>query len=198
MRLVLTEPNHDRLMRHLYAREEELTRELADVQDRIETAKKYKSIFDAWSVEKSHESADENGKHGHLGPQDIAYCTTQHEALKQIARLSGGLVNPTEAASIVLDAGLSQGKKSSVVSTLSGYTSNEDVWEWVDAGLYRLREFATGEGAESALDSPDPLASPAPPDAEVSAASVQGNHANKSPWGDLNAADASQDMAEAA
>ena len=124
MNMLLTESSYDHLLRDLCAREETLTQELEDVRGRIETTKKFRDVFDTWKAETPLEHTGKAGRrrwHSHLGPQDIAHCTTQHEALKCIARLSGGLVNPTEAAQIVRDVGLSQGKRSSTISTLSGY-----------------------------------------------------------------------------
>ena len=80
--------------------------------------------------------------HGHLTPSHIAHCTTQRTALEEIAKLSRGLANPTEAAIIIMDAGMSKSKeRSSLVSTLQKLLGDEDVWEWRDAGVYRLKGF---------------------------------------------------------
>ena len=199
MNLPFTESNYERLVLDLHAREEELEKELADVRERKEVAEKFRHVFDAWAAEKVPEPAGEGKRHSHLGPQDIAHCTSQHEALKEIARLSGGLVNPTEAASIVLDAGLSRGKKSSVVSTLSGYLAKDDIWEWVDAGVYRLRETAPVEEDESALT--EVFESSAPPvstDQAFPLAIAQNNHADGSLWGEPGADSASPDINDAA
>ena len=178
MNLPFTESNYERLMLDLHAREEHLEKELADVRERKEVAEKFRHVYDAWAAEKVPEPTSEGKRHNHLGPQDITHCTSQHEALKEIARLSGGLVNPTEAASIVLDAGLSRGKKSSVVSTLSGYLSKDDTWEWVDAGVYRLRETApVDEGGPDIAGASEPPALPTSP--AFSLALIQSNHAGE-------------------
>ena len=74
--------------------------------------------------------------HSHITTNDVAHCTTQRTALEEIARLSGGLVNPTEAAVIIMDAGMTRSKeRRTVVSTLQKLVAEEDTWEWSDSGV---------------------------------------------------------------
>ena len=85
-------------------------------------------------------------RHGHVTPEHIAHLDTQHAALQEIARLSDGLVNPTEAAHIVMEAGMTKSERhGSLVSTLQKLLAEGDTWEWVDAGVYRLKGFVVPE-----------------------------------------------------
>ena len=195
MTIPFTESNYDRLMHDLCVQEEVLTQELEVVRKKLQTTRDFKDVFEAWCVEKSP-GPTAGGRHGHIEPQDIAHCSTQHEALKHIARLSGGLVNPTEAASLVLAAGLSNGKKSSVVATLSGYLSKDEAWEWVDAGVYRLRDFTPMEEEESVQT--DQTESLEPTITTNPVISVPSSHSDGFPWTELLMADTSSDMPEVA
>ena len=193
MTIPFTESTYDRLLHDLCVQEEVLTQELEVVRKKLQTTRDFKDVFEAWCVEKSP-GPTTGGRHGHIEPQDIAYCSTQHEALKYIARLSGGLVNPTEAASLVLAAGLSSGKRSSVVSTLSGYLSKGDAWEWMDAGVYRLRDFTPMEEDES--DQTESLEPTIPPIPQTSV--LPSSHSEGLPWSEPPMADASSYMPEVA
>ena len=192
MTIPFTESNYDRLLHDLCVQKEALTQELEDVRKKLQTTRDFKDVFEAWCVERSP-GPTTGGRHGHIKPQDIAHCSTQHEVLKHIARLSGGLVNPTEAASLVLAAGLSNGKKSSVVSTLSGYLSKGDDWEWMDAGVYRLRDFTPMEEEES-----DQTESLEPTITTIPVIPVPNSHSDGFPWTELPMADTSSDMPEVA
>lgn len=88
--------------------------------------------------------------HAHVRSSALARCSTQMEAFKEIARRSGGIVRLTEASKLVHDAGLSQGKVSSIVSSMPRKFLERGEWEWVDPGIYRLMEY--GAGAEHATD----------------------------------------------
>ena len=71
---------------------------------------------------------------------DIKHCETQPEALRTYAKLNDGLVNVTKAGDLIIQAGLSKGKRASVHSTLHNFmTRRNDEWEWVEPGLFRLK-----------------------------------------------------------
>ena len=200
MTIPFTESTYDHLLHDLCVQEEILTQELEVVRKKLQTTRDFKDLFEAWCVEKSP-GPTTGGRHGHIEPHDIAHCPTQQEALKYIARLSGGLVNPTEAASLVLAAGLSNGKRSSVVSTLSGYLSKGDAWEWMDAGVYRLRDFTPMEEEKSdqadQTESLEPTITPIPQTPLLPIIPVPSSHSDGFPWSEPMA-DASSDMPEVA
>ena len=90
------------------------------------------------------------GRHSHIVPGQIRHCHTQHAALQEIARLSDGLVNATDAAPLIMAAGKTQStERSSVISTLHKYMTDENVWEWHDHGVYRLKAYTPPEPEKS-------------------------------------------------
>ena len=141
MAVPFTNANFQRYLHDLHTKEKILTKELESVQHQIRQADEVLSAFGQWSETASPEAPHDQGRHSHIGPDDIAHCPTQHAALQEIARLSGGLANATSAADVLLGAGMTQAKKRSLVSTLGNFLSDEDVWEWVEPGVYRLRNF---------------------------------------------------------
>ena len=88
------------------------------------------------------------GLHAHIRPSQIAHCETQIEAWIEIARRSGGFARPVDGAQILLDAGLSKGKRRSLVSSGAKYMIDSDDWERTDAGTYQYVGFAASEGSD--------------------------------------------------
>ena len=69
---------------------------------------------------------------------DIQNCETQPEALRTYAKLNEGLVHVTKVGDLIIEAGLSKGKRSSVHSTLHNYmTKRTHEWTWVEPGVFR-------------------------------------------------------------
>ena len=77
------------------------------------------------------------GLHAHIRPSQLAHCKSQTEAWIEIARRSGGFARPSDAAQLFLEAGLSQGKRRSVVSTGTNYMIDSDDWQRTEAGTFR-------------------------------------------------------------
>ena len=70
--------------------------------------------------------------------------------------LSGGIANATEAAKIIVKTNLSKGKQTSVVSGVHGIMTNDESWERVSPGTFRLRAYASQEQGEGLAEgSPD-------------------------------------------
>ena len=75
--------------------------------------------------------------HAHIKPEDLTGCKTQRAALEQIALISDGMVKVVEASQLILDAGLSKGRKASVIATSHRtMTEDEKTWTWVAPGLF--------------------------------------------------------------
>ena len=70
---------------------------------------------------------------------DIANCRNQRAAIPEIARLNDGIVRPIEACDLILEAGLSQAQRSSIITTMHRYLSQSDDWEWTAPGTFRLK-----------------------------------------------------------
>ena len=81
----------------------------------------------------------------------IKNCKTQKEALYEIARMQGGMINVTKAGKLMRASGLTRsgGKPRSVVSTLYRMVSEGEDWEYVGPGTFRLRETVAQAFAES-------------------------------------------------
>ena len=63
------------------------------------------------------------------------------ERLIRIAERNGGIVNPTSAAQLFIDAGLTQSKKDNMRSTIHRTLQEKpETWEKVGAGKFRLRD----------------------------------------------------------
>ena len=76
--------------------------------------------------------------HAHILPSQLINCTTHEEAFLEIAQRSHGIVRMSEAGRLVHAAGLSKGKASSIVSSMSTRLESSDSWEWLAPGTYRL------------------------------------------------------------
>ena len=126
--------------------ETQLEKELADVRAERAAAQ----LLLARHPAADYEARPGTLAHAHVRLSALARCPTQMDAFKEIARRSGGIVRLTEASRLVHDAGLSQGKVSSIVSSMPRKFLERGEWEWVDSGIYRLLEY--GDGPEDATD----------------------------------------------
>lgn len=75
--------------------------------------------------------------HGKTRPIDIEDCQTQIEAARLMALRNGGILLLTPASKMILAAGLSEGKLSSVRSSLHNRMSTSDEWEYLEPGEFR-------------------------------------------------------------
>ena len=97
-------------------------------------------------IKRTSKPADgSRGLHAHIRPSHIARCETQIEAWIEISSRSGGLVRPVDGAQLLLDAGLSTGKRRSLVSSGAKYMIDSDDWERTVPGTYRYLGFAASE-----------------------------------------------------
>ena len=135
-------------------RVELLETELADARKTVEA---YDRVLDAHRSQPRPERGSRGGSGLHAGIRisQLSHCQTQREGWVEIARLSGGLVKPSEGAQLLIDVGLATKPKRETASNGSSWMSNSDRWERVEKGLYRLVEFVadgsperegTGEG----------------------------------------------------
>ena len=74
----------------------------------------------------------------------IRKCRTQREALREIAKRNEGVVRAKDAAPLILEAGLSKGKLTSVVSTTHNLLNNGDEWEYIEPGTFKLVDLIAG------------------------------------------------------
>lgn len=81
------------------------------------------------------------GLHAHIRPEHLAHCTNQNEAWIEIARLSGGFARPTDGAQAIIDAGLSNTKRRSVISSGAKIMIDSEDWERTDPGTYRYLKY---------------------------------------------------------
>ena len=75
----------------------------------------------------------------HVTAADLAGSRSQMDALKRIAGLGDGMVNASEAARLLLEAGMAKGKLRNVVAHIYKLLKGSDEWEWVSPGNFRLR-----------------------------------------------------------
>ena len=140
-------------LHRLCAEDEQLTKELEEVRAQIAEIRLALGVHGKWREANPPEG---EGIHDHIKPRDISRCRTQRDALEKIAMLSGGIANATEAAKIIVNTKLSKGKQTSVVSGVHGIMTNDESWEWVAPGTFRLRAYASQEqGGELTEVSPD-------------------------------------------
>lgn len=119
---------------------------IVEAQADVEEAEKFMARFAEWANNLPKDRPNRPRRHDHITADDIAHCRTQRAAMREIATLSGGGANPTEAAAIIMEAGLTKSEKpGSLVSTLQKLLSDELEWEWIDYGVYKLREFEAPE-----------------------------------------------------
>ena len=118
----------------------------AEAQAQLEHAKRFIARFTEWKDGVPGVGTQNTKRHGHISSGELAHCKTQAEALREIARLSGGYCNATEAAPIVIEAGLTSSKKlNSVASTLQKALAKEGEWEKASRGLYLLKQYQVSE-----------------------------------------------------
>ena len=105
--------------------------EIADLQRKIDIVETAMRIFDESGSALSTVDVD-------FDVALLGHCRTQREALREIAKLRGGIVRAREAAPLILRAGLSKGKLTSVVSTVHNLLNSGEEWEYVEPGTFRL------------------------------------------------------------
>ena len=110
-------------------------------------------------------ASEASGIHAHIRASDITHCKSHIEAWTEIARRSGGLVRPSEAAQLLIDAGVSKGLKKSVVSSAWNLLGSRDDWEQLGGGSFQWLLFespdvadvdAANDGDELWPDEPSP------------------------------------------
>ncbi len=132
-----------RYLKSLHDQATDLRKQLSCVDKKIQNVAQIMSNVSEWN--RDNPPIIGSDRHGHIKPDQVAHCTSQNAALQEIARLSGGLANPSSAADIIIAAGKTNGTKRGLVSTLSGFTSDEETWEWVEPGVYRLKDYSPPE-----------------------------------------------------
>ena len=154
----------------LNAEKEKIDGEIAVVDQLISTMENFSGDFTKWREANSTES---KGIHSHISERDIRKCRTQQTALEEIARLSGGIANATEAGKLIHKTKLTNGKVGSVVSGVHRIMSDKDQWEWISPGTFRrltpLSEKSGDSQPEAAAEvSPEPSSeAPAEPSSEA-------------------------------
>ena len=83
------------------------------------------------------EPSDDGVVHGRTRPEDIKGCQTQIEAARLMAIRNDGILLLTPASNMILAARLSEGKLSSVRSSLHNRMSTSDEWEYLEPGKFR-------------------------------------------------------------
>ena len=126
----------EQYLSNLRYREEQLLRETQEIREQIGCAEVVLEGFLNWRLK--NPPTDAIGRHNHVQPNDIAHCPTQRAALEEIARLSGGLVNATDAARVIVEVGKWSGNLGSVGATVYKIMNESKDWEWVEPGVFRL------------------------------------------------------------
>ena len=126
--------------------------ELADVTKRLELLQAKLKACELLlpDVEgKTGTPAGAKGIHAHIRPSDLLGVKTQREAWRKIAGLSGGVVRPTDAAQVLIDAKVTDKKYNILRSNALSWMFSSDEWERKEEGVYRWLEYekpADGEG----------------------------------------------------
>ena len=77
---------------------------------------------------------------------DITHCKTQVAVLGTYAQLNSGLAHITSVADLIIQAGMSKGKRNSIRSTLYNHVlKHAEEWQWEQPGTFRW----IGNGAEA-------------------------------------------------
>ena len=92
----------------------------------------------AWIAAKSVSSPADSSRL--VTVEDIMHCRNQRGILREYALRNGGYARLSDVASLVVEAGKSRGKRSSVRSTLNNYCRDSDDWVYSEPGVYRLKE----------------------------------------------------------
>lgn len=153
----------------LNAEQEKLNEEFSAVDQQISAIETFSDGFTKW---REATSAETRGIHSHITARDLAKCRTQQAALEEIARLSGGIANASEAGKLIEKTKLTKGKVSSVISGVHRIMSDKDQWEWISPGTFqRLTPLSEKHGdsqpeasAEVSSDAPAEPSSKVPPE----------------------------------
>lgn len=116
-----------RLLADLYAKQAQLPEGDQDTAHDIAAVERTMSIIETKA---------------NLTAADIAHCRTQRAALREIAIRNNGIVRTIAASDLILEAGLSEAQRSSIISTTHRYLSQSDDWEWTAPGTFRLKTSA--------------------------------------------------------
>ena len=81
---------------------------------------------------------------------DIAHCKNQRAASYIIAKMNGGVIDLKTAAVVIEAAGLSKGKRSTIVSTLHSFMTKAADWDYAKPSTFKL---VTGRGSVSEVGS---------------------------------------------
>ena len=131
----------------LCSRRDHLIQETNEIEGEIQVLKEAFEIATQWKEGQTSQSPA--NRHSHIRPERLSHFPTQHDALMEIARLSDGCANATDAAPLMVEAGLSKGKRRSIISTLHKFQSERtNLWQWVEPGLFRLLEPANNPQSE--------------------------------------------------
>lgn len=125
----------DGLLADLYAKKERLAEEAQEADRDIAAVERTLSIIGNGGSESDDK----------IAAADIAHCKTQRAALYEIAKLNDGTVRATGAGDLIIAAGLSDGKRASIIATAHRFMSQSDEWEWTEPGTFRLKTFAPQE-----------------------------------------------------
>ena len=87
-------------------------------------------------------------KDAHTSPRaeitvdDIRHCETQEAVMRTYAQLNNGLAHITAVTDLIMEVGMSKGKRSSVRSTVYNYTQKKpEQWQWEQPGTFRWLGF---------------------------------------------------------
>ena len=86
-------------------------------------------------------------------------CGNNGQRLARMAEAWGGVVNCNDAADLLLSLGISNGKRSNLVSALHQHMAGKDsLWEYASPRTYRYRPYQgthNGAGGDTAESGPD-------------------------------------------
>ncbi len=139
----MTKRTMDGLLAELYAKKERLAEEAHEAEMDIAAVERTLSIIESSGNEVEGKIFDESDDK--VAAADIAHCKTQRAALYEIAKLNDGTVRATSAGDLIIAAGLSDGKRASVIATTHRFMSLSDEWEWTEPGTFRLKAFTPQE-----------------------------------------------------
>ena len=112
----------------------------------VETAKVFVGLV-AWRYPTKELLKD---RHSHIDVEKLRGLQSQRDALIVIARLTEGIVRSTEAGRLLEKAGLTEAKPSSISpATYRLLNDDEENWEWVEPGTFRLKWFEPEPGAQA-------------------------------------------------
>ena len=136
----------------LRAQEDRLLQETQEIQSHISCVEAALEGFMGWKS--GNPPRDALSRHSHVQPEDLAHCPTQRAALEQIAWMSDGLVNATDAARVIVEVGKWSGNLGSVGATVYKIMSESNDWKWVEPGVFRLLAYKEHGGNDDELPNP--------------------------------------------